>query len=107
MCLLVRAARVALELVVAAERLRIAEVPEAPGDGGVLLHVDAQVEEVLVLARHRLAVQAAGLARQDTLEGGDNFAMVISTETISEFNLKFSRKVTKIHTKVFLLKKIS
>ncbi len=58
MCLLLRGACVALELVVAAQRLRVGEVPQAARHRRVLLDVDAQVEEVLVLASHSLAIQA-------------------------------------------------
>ena len=68
MRLLVGAAAVALELVVGAEGLSVAEVLEAGGDRGVLLDVDAQVEEVLLLAGDRLAVEASGLAHQDAAE---------------------------------------
>lgn len=66
--LLVAAAVVALELVIAAQRLRVAEAAQAVRDGRVLVHVHLQVEEVLVLAAHRLAVQAARLTREDALE---------------------------------------
>ena len=41
--------------------------PEAGGDGGVLVDVDAQVAEFLVFRRHRLTIQAPGLTREDSL----------------------------------------
>lgn len=65
---LVAAAVVALELVLAAQRLRVAEAPQAVRDAGVEVHVHLQVEEVLVLAADSLAVEAAGLAGEDPLE---------------------------------------
>lgn len=66
--LLVAAAVVALELVVAAQRLRVAEAAQAMRDAGVLIDIHLQIEEVLILAAHRLAVQAARLAGENTLE---------------------------------------
>ena len=42
--------------------------PEAGGDGGVLVDVDAQVAKLLVLRRHRLAIQASSLAGEDSLD---------------------------------------
>lgn len=50
--LLLAAAVLAVVLVLAAQGLRVAEAPEAVGDGRVLAHVHRQVEEVLVLAAH-------------------------------------------------------
>ena len=55
MGLLQRAARVAKEFVVAAERLVAAKVAHACGDGGVLLDLEGEVKEGLVAARHRVA----------------------------------------------------
>ena len=43
-------------------------IPEAGGDGCVLINVDAQVAELLVFRCHRLTVQATSLASQDSLE---------------------------------------
>lgn len=68
MCLLLCGTRVTLKLVITAQRLCVAKVSQAARDRRVLLDVDAQVEKVLVFARHRLAVQALGLARQNPLE---------------------------------------
>ena len=41
--------------------------PEAGGDGGVLVDVDAQVAKFLVFRRHCLTIQAPGLTREDSL----------------------------------------
>lgn len=66
--LLIAAAIVALELVVRAECFRVAEAAQAVRDRCVLIHIDLQIEEVLILAAHRLAVEATCLRSQYTLE---------------------------------------
>lgn len=66
--LLVTAAVVALELVLAAQSLCVAEAAQAVRDAGVEVHVNLQVEEVFVLAADRLAIEAARLAGEDSLE---------------------------------------
>ena len=43
-------------------------IPEAGGDGCVLINVDAQVAELLIFRCHRLTVQATSLASEDSLE---------------------------------------
>ena len=67
MSFLVGWALVTLEFVVTAQGFRVAKVLETACDGRVLLHVDAKVEKVFVLAGHSLTVQAPGLARQNAL----------------------------------------
>lgn len=57
--LLIATAIVALELVIAAQRLRIAEASQTMCDAGVLIDVHLKVEKVLVFAADRFAVQAA------------------------------------------------
>lgn len=66
--LLVATAVVALELVVRAKGFRVAEAAQAMRDRRVLVHVHLQIEEVLVLAAHGLAVQTARLRREDPLK---------------------------------------
>lgn len=66
--LLIAATVVALELIITAQRLGVAEASQTVRNRGVLVHVHLQVEEVLILAAHRLAVQATRLTGQDTLE---------------------------------------
>ena len=62
---LVSAATVALKLVVAAQGLRVAKVPQAARDGGVLFHVNAEIKEVLVLAGYGFAIQASGFTSKN------------------------------------------
>jgi len=66
--LLVTAAVVALELVVRAKGLRVAKTPQTVRNRGVLVHIHLQIKEVLILAAHRLAVEAPGLRGKDSLE---------------------------------------
>ena len=66
--LLITAAVVALELVVPRQHLRVGKAAEAVRDARVLVNVNLQVEKVLVLAAHHLAVQTTCLARQNPLE---------------------------------------
>lgn len=66
--LLITAAIVALELVVRAQGLRVAEAPQAVRNRGVLVNVHLEIEEILVLAAHRLAVEAPGLGRKYALK---------------------------------------
>lgn len=65
--LLVGRTIVALELVVAAQSLGAAVTAQAVRDRSVLLNVHLQIDEVLVLAAHVLAVQTTCLARQNAL----------------------------------------
>ena len=60
---LVGGAAITFKLVVRAKSLRGGEVAEAAGETRVLVHVNAQVTELLVLAGHCLAVQTPSLAR--------------------------------------------
>ncbi len=46
------------------------EVPQAAGEAGVGVYLQAEVHEHLLAARHRLAVQAARLVHQLALGGG-------------------------------------
>lgn len=66
--LLVTAAVITLEFIITTQGLCITETPQTVGNTRVLFYVDLEVEEVLVFAADRLAVQTARLARQDTLE---------------------------------------
>lgn len=66
--LLVAAAVVALELVVAAQRLCVAEASQTVCDARVLVNVYLQVEKVLVFAADRFAVEATRFAGQNSLE---------------------------------------
>ena len=65
---LVSRTAITFEFVITTERLRIAEVSKATGYGGVLFHVYAEIKEVFILTRHRLAVQAPCLRGQYPLE---------------------------------------
>jgi hypothetical protein len=65
---LVGVAGVTFELVVAAERLRVAEVPQAARHRRVLVHVDAEVKKVLLFGGDSFAIQAPRLAGQDALK---------------------------------------
>lgn len=68
MSLLVGGTGITLELVVTAEGLGLAKVAKAAGDGGVLLHVDAQIQKVFVLAGHCFTIETSGLTGEDALE---------------------------------------
>ena len=68
MSFLVCGATVTLEFVVTAQRLRVAKIPQATCDRGVLLNIDAEVEKVLILAGHGFTIEAPGLTGENALK---------------------------------------
>lgn len=66
--LLVTAAIVALELVVAAQRFGIAEAAQTVRYARILIHIHLQIEKVFIFAANRFAIQTSGFTSQNTLE---------------------------------------
>lgn len=57
-----------MEFVITAKGFGVAEILQTTGDGCVLLHINAQIEKILVFARHRFAIQTARFAGENALE---------------------------------------
>ena len=97
LALLQRAARVAKELVVAAQRLRRREVAHAGRDGRVLLDLEREVEEPLVARRERLG-STEGREGEGRDEGGRGDARGETRGTREEGRGRRARRADGLQT---------
>ena len=64
----VRSAHVAVKFVPVTERLRFGELAQTRRDGRIVRYFEAQIQEILVASRHRLAAETPRLVYRGALE---------------------------------------